>query len=245
MSTAAIPVHVALVDLGGSIDAADLATVAGALNEQVQADLAPAWHVAATVGYYPAVPAHTWRIELQHGIDAKDAAGYHSDENHQPFSRVDLDAGNWTVTTSHELVEMLCDPWGSRMHTAAALPGWRGSSPRVTYLLEPCDPCERVAYPVGGVELSDFVLPGFYRSSRRGSVSGYSHTGALTEPLEILPEGYISFMDPADNRWWQRFVDRDGNVDDVELPEPDGSEGSLREWLDRHAREHRADDERS
>jgi len=50
MSTAAIPVHVALVDDTGTIDAAQLAEVAGALNEQVQADVAPAWKLAASVG---------------------------------------------------------------------------------------------------------------------------------------------------------------------------------------------------
>ena len=241
MSTAAIPVHVALVDSSGSIDADELAAVAGALNEQVQADLAPAWHVAATVGYYPRPPANTWRIELQRGLDVRGAAGYHSDHNHQPFSKVDIEAGGeWTVTSSHELVEMLCDPWGSRMHAAAALPDWQGESRRVRYLLEACDPCEAVSYPVGGIDVSDFLLPAFYRSSRRGSVSGYSHTGALAEPLQILPGGYISFMDPATGHWWQRFVDDSGRHEDRDLGEPDASAASLREWLDEKAREYRS-----
>src|SRR5438046_1699077 len=109
MTTAAIPVHVALVDESGTIDAADLAEVAGALNEQMQADFTPAWKVAVTVGAYPSAPPHTWRVELQQGIDAPGAAGYHSDEHHQPFAKVDLTAGEWTVTASHELCEMAGD----------------------------------------------------------------------------------------------------------------------------------------
>jgi len=52
MSSAAIPVHVALVDESGHVNATEDAEVAGALNEQVQADVAPAWKVAATVGEY-------------------------------------------------------------------------------------------------------------------------------------------------------------------------------------------------
>jgi hypothetical protein len=238
MSTAAIPVHVALVDMSGTIDRATLAEVAGALNEQVQADLAPVWRLAATVGAYPAAPPGTWRIELHDGIDQRGAAGYHTDEHHQPYALVDLRAGEWTVTASHELLEMLGDPWGSRVHTAAALSGWEGEGARVRYLVELCDPCERTTYQVGGVEVSDFLLPWFYRSSHRGTVSGYSHTGALGEPLEVLDGGYISFVDESGD-WWQRFV-VSGQVQDRRLGPPDQSKGTLREWIDEQTRLFRA-----
>jgi hypothetical protein len=234
MSTAAIPVHVALVDLSGTIDASELAQVAGALNEQVQADFTPHWKVAATVGAYPSVPEGTWRIELQDGLDEPGAAGYHSDKHRQPFAKVDLSAGDWTVTASHELLEMLGDPWGSRLHTAAALQDWEGQSKRVRYLVELCDPCERITYQVGGVTVSDFLLPAFYRSSKRGWTSGYSQTGALTEPLEILDGGYISFLDPQTGSWWQRFV-VNGEVRDRQLGEASET-GTLREWMDEQAR---------
>ena len=239
MTTAAIPVHVALVDESGSINASELASVAGALNEQVQADFAPAWKVAATVGAYPSAPPHTWRIELQEGLDEPGAAGYHSDEHHQPFAKVDLTAGDWTVTASHELLEMLGDPWGNRLHTAAALPGWSGSSPRVRYLVELCDPCERFNYQVGGVPVSDFLLPAFYRSSRR-AVVGYSHTGSLKAPLEVADGGYITFLDPETGDVWQRFVEGGRTEDKNWGPQQLGAK-SLREFADERAREYRAE----
>ena len=69
MTTLAMPVHVALVDSTGTIDPADLAEVAGALNQQVQSDFAPVWRVAATVGAYPQAPPHTWRIELRRELE--------------------------------------------------------------------------------------------------------------------------------------------------------------------------------
>lgn len=237
--SAAIPVHVALVDISGTIEPADLAEVAGALNEQVQSDIAPAWQVAATVGTYPEAPQGTWRIELREKIDAKNAGGFHSDKFGQPFAQVLLGAGSWTVTASHELVEMLVDPFGSRLHGAAALSGWAGGSARVRYLMEPADPCERVEYEVGGVPMSDFVLPSFYRSSPRGSLAAYSHTGAITEPLQILDGGYISFVDPATEAVWQRFVE-DGKVVDKELRIPEGRILNLREFCDERARAYRA-----
>jgi hypothetical protein len=238
MSTAAIPVHVALVDATGTIDAAQLAEVAGALNEQVQADVAPVWKVAASVGAYPEPPAGTWRVELKAGTGDEEAAGYHADEHGQPYAIVGLDDGNWTVTASHELIEMLVDPFGSRLHTAVALPNWEGTSPRVRYLMEPGDPCEVKSYQVGGVPLSDFVLPSYYRTPASEADGKYSHTGAVTKPLEILEGGYISFFDPETGRGWQRFVMR-GEMHDRELPLEEGRL-NLREFCDLHARKYRA-----
>jgi hypothetical protein len=239
MSTAAIPVHVALVDTTGTIPALDLAEVAGALNEQVQADFAPRWRVAATVGAYPSAPPGTWRIDLVHSTGQAGSLGFHADANHQPFAKVAVDIGQWTVTASHELLEMLGDPWGNRLHGARALPGWQGTSPRVRYLLELCDPCEAFTYQVGGVELSDFLLPAFYRSSTHAT-PGYSHTGALTEPLQIADGGYISFIDPADGHVWQRFV-RDGQVSDRDWGVQDLGHEMLRQRSDQLAIEFRGE----
>lgn len=239
MSSSAVPVHVALVDRSGTIDASELAEVAGALNEQVQADLAPAWKVAATVGAYPSPPHGTWAIELHETIEVEGAAGFHSNKFGQPYAQVALSDGDWTVTASHELVEMLVDSSGSRLHTASAPKGWKGKSSRVWYLWEPADPCEEVRYEVGGVLMSDFVLPAFYRSSPRGALAAYSHTGAVTEPLQILEGGYISFIDPKTEAAWQRFV-RNGKVEDRELDPPTGRLLNLREFFDEQARAHRA-----
>jgi hypothetical protein len=238
VSTAAIPVHVALVDETGDIEPVELAHVAGALNEQVQADFAPAWKVAATVGAYPRAPRFTWAVHIQHGLDV-DAGGYHLDEHNQPYARVDVDRGSWTVTASHELLEMLADPWGNRLHEARALAGWDppSGSTRARYLVEVCDPCERVTYTVGGVEVSDFILPAFYRSSSQGLAARYSYTGAITEPLEVLDGGYISFVDPATGHLWQRFVN--GQVWDIDRTEEAQQGLSLRELADRGARRQR------
>ncbi len=242
MSTAAIPVHVALVDTTDTVSTSELAEVAGALNEQIQADVAPAWKLAATVGAYPEPPPGTWRIELHDTIPEEGAAGIHLDEHGQPYSLVAMADGDWTVTTSHELIEMLVDPFASRLHTAKLLAGWSGPAApaRVHYLLEPGDPCETISYQVGGVPVSDFVLPSFYRSTGRGSDAVYSHTGAVKNPLEVLDGGYISFFGP--DKLYQRFV-KGGQDEDVavqpEAADPEGRRLGLREIADRHAEAHR------
>lgn len=240
----AIPVHVGLVDKTGKIDAATLTEVAGALNEQVQADFAPAWHVRATVGYYLSPPAGTWTIQLVKSLSDPSALGYHTDSDKQPVayvdaiddqSRVDPD---WTITASHELLEMLADPWGNRLHSAKHLDG-RAHDGRVRYLLEVCDPCEATSYEVGGVAVSDFILPAYYRSTRSGLHPKLSYAGAITEPQEVDEGGYISFVDGRGN-WWQRFVE-DGEVRDTELGSDTSKFNSLREFTDHHARLERAE----
>jgi hypothetical protein len=243
----AIPVHVALVDDTGDVDAAELAKCAGSLNEQVQSDFAPIWKVAATVGAYPEAPPSTWAVHIQKQLDQPGALGYHTDDQNQPVSYVML-TDTWTVTVSHETLEMLADPYGSRPH-GARLPegiedqyahfGLSTATSHVSYLLEVCDPCEATSYEVGGVQLSDFLLPGWYRTSPAKSVA-YSHAGGCTDPRQVADGGYVSFSNPSSHEWYQVF-NQGGKLQVSDLGKFDKSSyGSLREWTDYSAREYRA-----
>jgi hypothetical protein len=240
----AIPVHVALVDDTKAIDHAQLVEVAGALNEQVQADFAPKWHVRATVGVYDEVPPNTWGIHIQSKLDEPGALGYHTDQNHVPISYVMITDG-WPATVSHELLEMLADPWGSRLHRAG-LPagledqaqslGLRTQHSYVHYLLEVCDPCEATSYEVGGVQLSDFLLPSWYRTNP-ALHPAYSFASGCQFAREVSDGGYVSFC--VGNHWYQVF-NQQGKLNLSDLGVFDGSTATLREWTDRKAREFRA-----
>ena len=116
----------------------------------------------------------------------------------QPFSLASVE-GAWTVTVSHETLEMLADPYGNRL-VAAAHPLDRAR--RVCYLLEVCDPCLSMYYTVNGVPVSDFYTPRYFDPVRIASVR-YSFTGAIERPLEILPGGYLSWIDPLDSALYQ------------------------------------------
>lgn len=243
MSTKAIPVHVALVDDTGKLGALVLAELAGALNEQIQSDFAPVWGVAATVGAYPAAPPGTWAVHIQEKLDQPGALGYHTDVHNQPIAYVQLDGGV-TVTVGHETLEMLADPWGNRMH-AAHLPsgvdytqfGLRSARSPVQYLLEVCDPCEETSYEVGGVQVSDFLLPGWYRTSPAKALA-YSHAGGCSAPRQVADGGYVSFAVPS-GEWFQIF-NESGSLQVQDLGHFDKTAfGSLREWADSCAREHR------
>lgn len=246
MSTSAIPVHVALVDQTGKIDQAELAKVSGALNAQVQNDFVPVWKVAATVGAYPAIPDSNgiWAIVIQTQLDVPDALGYHTDKNNQPISYIEY-TPNYTHTVSHELLEMLADPFGNHV-TDALCPqgtnysdfGLSSANDPVAYLVEVADPCERTSYLVAGVDVSDFLLPSYYRSAPGPGVS-YSHTGALKQPREVDNGGYVSFAN-SKGEWYQVF-NRGGQLSVSDLGHFDKANfSSLREWTDLKSRQYRA-----
>jgi hypothetical protein len=245
-----IPVHVALIDQSGEVMVAALELCAGALNEQIQADVAPVWNVRATVGYYDnaSVPPMTWQIVIEKQLDQPGALGYHTNtnNNNQPISYVAF-TQDWSVTVSHELIEMLVDPFGNRT-TSALLPlgmesqfaqfGLSTEIDRVHYLLEACDPCEGMSYPVGTVPMSDFLTPNWYRSAPVGCGS-YSHAGGCKSPREVANDGYVSFCN-SQNDWYQVF-NQGGTMQVQNLGKFDATKfGSLREFVDTKAREYRA-----
>src|SRR5215208_5152297 len=108
-----LPVHIALVSWTRRTDPRDLSHVAAALQKQAIRDLAPIWNVAATVDVFPtlrSVPAGYWPVVIVD--DVKGAAGYHQDSHGQPYALVEY-SRSWSLTASHEVLEMLCDPRGT------------------------------------------------------------------------------------------------------------------------------------
>src|SRR5262249_27233993 len=111
----------------------------------------------------------------------------------QPFALVEA-SDAWSVVISHEVIEMIADPYGNRLVAAAPR---LDKTQRVKYLVEVCDPCQTVWYSVNGVPVSDFYTPKYFDPV--GLAGGrYSFTGRLEQPLQILDGGYLSWIDPED-----------------------------------------------
>ena len=110
-----LPVQVALVSRTRRTDPRDLSHVAAALQKQATRDVAPIWSVTATVDVFPtlrSVPAGYWPVIIVDRV--RGAAGYHLDRRGQPYALVEY-SRSWSLTASHETIEMLCDPWGRRV----------------------------------------------------------------------------------------------------------------------------------
>jgi hypothetical protein len=248
MSISAIPAHVALVDQTGEVPLAELQTLAASLNEQILRDFAPIWSAPASVGAYEAVPPNTWAVVIQKSLDQPGALGYHTDNGNQPISYVEYQPSGpegYSVTVSHETLEMLADPYGNRQHSAL-IP--EGTSPEqfglsdpnamVQYLLEVCDPCEATSYQVGQNYVSDFLLPSWYFTAPQANAF-YSHQGGCIQPRQVANGGYVSFGTPSGD-WYQVF-NENGSLSVQNLGQFDAtSYNAIREWTDEKARAYRA-----
>ncbi|MFE0379587.1 hypothetical protein ACFW1M_29415 [Streptomyces inhibens] len=197
--------QLALVSETAEITASQLNRVAAALQKQATRDFAPLWQVPATVDAFDRlkdVPVGYWPMIVRDDIGQPGAAGVHLDKNGQPFSLIQY-SESWSLTASHEMLEMLADPWGNRLIA--------GQSPKsdqgvVEFLVEVSDPSEAPenGYTINGLLVSDFFTPRFYDPVPAPGVR-YSFTGKLKAPRKILPGGYISWRNPVTDHWWQQI----------------------------------------
>ncbi len=225
---------VALVSASRHIDFTAVTAVAAALQHQVIEDYQPVWGGTATVIAVQSVkqvPHYAWPVIVVDQNLGGGALGYHVDQNNRPYALVEATA-SWTLTASHELLEMLADPWGNRKQIAQSLNPSRFPG-NLQYLIELCDPCEApaFAYTKGGVPVSDFITPEFYDAVPQANAS-YSFRRNIKHPLQILDGGYISFLDPNTGRWFQGVM-QGATLGFKELPS-DSSAKSLRSYVNRH-----------
>jgi|NGEPerStandDraft_6_1074524.scaffolds.fasta_scaffold18755_2 hypothetical protein len=233
--------QVGLVDMTGKIDVDLIHSAAIALNLQVTRDLPQFWPVTATVFYLPnpkKIPAGVWPVQLVKTLPP-DEGGFHSDKHKQPYAKVIASAEDttWTIDVSHEILEMLVDPYGNRMQSSVAIEIVGGKIQDGTgqfgYLVEACDPCEdnSYAYTINGVAVSDFITPHFYDPMVTPGTR-YSFTGAIKGPRQILPGGYISWVNAQKDEWQQlMYVDPSKPPTIQNIGKADSGK-SLREWID-------------
>lgn len=232
-----LQMHVALVSHTSRVSFPELAKVSAVVQKQVLRDFGPLWSVTATVdGYEHAndVPTDYWLVSIRDTIPY-DAAGIHLDRDGQPYALVRYSA-EWSLTASHEVLEMLADPFGNRVIAGPSVKPGQG---RVRYLVEVCDPSEdeQFGYRVNDVLVSDFYTPRFFDPTTAAGVQ-YSFSGKIAAPRQVLEGGYISFQDVATGEWWQQR--KFGTEEFVSLGLLDSSAGSkrrpgesLREAIDR------------
>ncbi len=224
--------QVALVSEIREISASELTSVAAALQKQVTRDFSPIWGVPSTVDAFTRledVPIGYWPIIVSKNIHDPGAAGVHLDKHGQPFSLVQY-SQSWSLTVSHECLEMLVDPFGNRVIAGQSPMENQG---RVEFLVEACDPCEGsgYAYTVNGVLVSDFITPHFFDPVASASVR-YSFTGAIQSPRDVLSGGYLSWHDPITDHWWQ-VIFFGANKEFKDLGVMELKARSLRETIDK------------
>jgi hypothetical protein len=211
---------------------AEIARVAAAIQKQVLRDFAPIWGVEATVDLFAAldeVPDGWWPLIVHD--DGGSSPGSHIANHGHPIAYV-AHGPTWSLTASHEALEMLSDPTGMKL-VAGDSPTARPD--RVEFLVEICDPCQDAAnaYLIDGVLVSDFYTPAYFEPlfSTGGT---YSFRGRLREPREVLPGGYLTWRSTTTGSWSQ-LRHEGGALALTDLgPSPAGATG-LRAWVDERA----------
>lgn len=198
------PVFVGLITRENRVNFRDVKAVAGACHAQGVEDYTPRWGRPGTMQAFEhesQLPLHFCPAYIQAGLDQPGALGYHTDQNGQPVLFIDWQGGDIQKicqTVSHEYLESLGDPLGSRL-----VPSWHPvTGDPVMFLLENCDPPEARGYSKGGLTVSDFILQEWYDKERQKGVH-YTFCNSIDNPRQLLPGGYSSFLD-AKKRWWQQ-----------------------------------------
>jgi hypothetical protein len=129
------------------------------------------------------------------------------------------------------------EPYGNRLQTSIAIEvsgnKIKDNTGQFAYLVEACDPCEgdSYSYSIQGIAVSDFLTPRYYDPIATPGTR-YSFTGAIKAPRQILPGGYISWLDQEKEEWQQlQWLDASQPPRIVNLGKADSSK-SLREWID-------------
>jgi hypothetical protein len=213
------------------INFSELSRVSAAIQKQASRDLSPLWDISATVDAFQKLedmPIGYWPILVQDDIGF-DAAGIHLDKDNQPYALVTSGEG-WSLTASHEALEMLVDPFGNRLVAGDSPKPDQG---RVEFLVEVCDPSEanEFSYTANGIVVSDFYTPHYFDPVQADGVR-YSFTDAIKEPRQVLRGGYLSWHDPVSDHWWQlQFFGPEPQFKDLGVLQ--AGQGSLRSQIDR------------
>jgi len=170
----------------------DVSPVVIALQKQVSNDFRPVWGTDAElniVSKAAQTPTGHWWLVLLDDSDQANPLGYHDPTSEglpmgKVFAASDLKAGtSWTVTASHELLEMLGDPdidltvFVQKANTAGIL-----------YAYEVCDACEddSLGYTIDNVLLSDFVYPAWFESFRTEGSTQFDRMHKIQKPFQLL-----------------------------------------------------------
>jgi len=190
-----VPV-IALTNASTCLSDAQVEAVVPSLQRQVSLDFRAYWDIDCALTFLPkdrALVAGWWQIVLTDDPDQAGALGYHEMTIRgtplgKVFARFDAESGSsWTVTLSHELLEMLADPW---INWCA-----EGSDGRI-YALEVCDAVESdsLGYEIDGVLVSDFITPSWFERTQADRIDFKKR---VSKPMELGPGGYVSVLDPA------------------------------------------------
>lgn len=206
------PIQISIINASTVVADSDVKPVVDALQQQVTNDFYPAWGVDAQLTFVPTgstPPAGSWWLSILDDSDQAGALGYHDlTPDGLPLGKVfagtDLKYGyTWSVTASHELLEMLGDP-----NINLTVMVQSGDTAGTLYAYEVCDACEadNFGYKIGDVLVSDFVFPSWFEDFRAEGSTQFDQKNHIQKPLQLLAGGYIGVFDITGGSGWHQVT---------------------------------------
>lgn len=209
-------IKISIINASKTLTDKEVSAAVPALEKQVKNDFAPVWGVDADLDFVATgkeLPTGHWWLVVLDDSDQAGALGYHDVTKEglplgKIFAGTDKLYGNqWTVTASHELLEMLGDP--AINLTALSMTAFDVEQPVIGRLwaYEVCDPCEADSdgYKIDGVLVSDFIYPSWFESFRDPKTTQFDQRKKITAPFQLLPGGYASVYDMTSGTGWQQI----------------------------------------
>jgi hypothetical protein len=234
--------RIVLISETDSVPFGELGKVSSAVQKQINEQFGPAWGAQAAIDPLASladVPPDAWPVVVRDDIGISAAGAHWNETQDKPFALVtfregDSPADGWQSAVSHEVLEMLADPYGKEFRSGPSLRPGQGP---VEYLVEVCDPCQagKFCYWVDDVPVSDFVLPDYYTAFTSGT---YSYAGNITQPRDVLLGGYVSWRDLATGRWGQLVMSKAGGEFRDLGTNPAPPDVHLRGFIDRQTNEY-------
>lgn len=209
----------------GEISDPELLAAIRAINRQIADDFVPYWSMPATLrleGTLIDQPRENLSAAIMRG-DAilyvfsgtgdANTEGFH-DRNFRGipygvvYSEVSVQTGDpWSVTFSHEALELIADPQGNNY-----IMGRAPHDPRKTvfYWFELCDAVSSQTYTIDGVALQNFLLPAYFEPPVPGARTNFLGTDLM--PFGIASESYLGYYDPEKQSQETAHVDTRGKA---------------------------------
>lgn len=218
----AVNAKISVIDLTGRIGQNDMIVAINALQKQLN-EVGSVWDFSAQLFYYATrqqSPSENWLVWIGEDIDVEGLAGYHGIDNTKSTKVITSGTGgyvigtnsgkpfgvvkhsdNWTVTLSHELIEMCVNPNIDRFYNNVDANG--DGVPEERLLAEICDPVQDDVYLIDGVRVCNYVFPDWYTDSVAIAGKRYDKMGVIDSPRTLSEGGYASFWWAAG--WWQSW----------------------------------------
>ena len=197
---------IAVINFSTQLNDQDIQRAIRSVNRQVVEDFMPLWGAGRVLKLHEPVsdPADIDTLALEpvyadsviylvdEGLLAG-ALGFHDlNARDLPFGFVFvLDTNDWTVTLSHEVLELIIDP---TVNLFVPGPDPRNPANLVLHTYEVCDAVERTTYRIDEIDVSNFLTPSYFTiGDARGTRNDF--LGVDVPSFGVTRNSHIAFLD--------------------------------------------------